>query len=232
MSGTPVSARSHGSTTPEFRASPISPSMENTLASKPDAKAVEAIPSVPKPEAKAVEAGPPLPDWDDVSFSDEPNEEYIPEPFSKPQTQATPTVYAASKESVPLVSQPQVVLQPADTGATTASDAPILTIEKVKECWEYVKRRVKSKKDGAKIAALLNGYAIVGVEGTLALPIVVIRANADFFYSTLQQNTSHHATVEWAMKVELKQECKLRFYPPGQSVPALGSIPPRPPHDS
>jgi DNA polymerase-3 subunit gamma/tau len=241
MDGTPVSAHSHGSTGPapsEFRASPILPSMENTLASKPEAKVVEAVPPVPKPEAKVVEAVPPLPDWDDVSFSDEPNEEYVPEPISKPQTQAISAVNAAPKDSVPFVAQPQAVLQPVqamqpvDSGAATTSDAPILTIEKVKECWEYVKRRVKSKKDGAKIAALLNGYAIVGVEGTLALPIVVIRANADFFYSTLQQNTSHHAIVEWAMKVELKQECKLRLLPPGQSVPALGSIPPRPPHDS
>ena len=115
-------------------------------------------------------------DWDDVSFSDEPNEEYVPEPFSKPQPQATPAVNAAPKDSVPFVAQAQAVLQPVqamqpvDSGAATTSDAPILTIEKVKECWEYVKRRVKSKKDGAKIAALLNGYAIVGVEGTLALP--------------------------------------------------------------
>ncbi len=122
-------------------------------------------------------------------------------------------------------------MQPANTDAATTDEAPTLTIEKVRECWEYIKRRVKSKRDGAKIAALLNGYAIVGVEGTKELPVVVIRANADFFFSTLQQNTSHHATVEWAMKVELKQECKLRLLPPGQSSPTPVSIPAPPPPD-
>jgi hypothetical protein len=70
------------------------------------------------------------------------------------------------------------------------------------------------------------------VAGTQALPVVVIRANADFYYSTLQQNTSHHATVEWAMKIELKQECKLRLLPPGHSLPTLGSIPPPTPRNS
>jgi DNA polymerase-3 subunit gamma/tau len=217
--GTPVSARPYGPAPTEFRSSPVSISMENTPAPKPDAKPVEVVA--------------PLPDWDDVPLPDEPNEEYVPEPSSRPQIQATPAVNAVPEESILVVSQPQPVQATpspdADTGTATA---PMLTIEEVRECWEYIKRRVKSKKDGAKIAALLNGYAIVGVEGTQALPVVVIRANADFYYSTLQQNTSHHATVEWAMKIELKQECKLRLLPPGHSLATLGSIPPPTPRDS
>jgi hypothetical protein len=189
---------------------------------------------VPKPDAKSVETVAPLPDWDDVPLPDEPDEEYVPEPPSKPQTQAKPAVNVAPEESVPPISQPQAIqaTPSPDSNAPIASDAPTLTIEDVRECWEYIKRRVKSKRDGAKIAALLNGYVIVGVEGTQALPVVVIQANADFYYSTLQQNTSHHATVEWAMKIELKRECKIRLLPPGHSLPTLGSIPPPPPRDS
>jgi len=224
MNGTPVSARSHGPATPEFRSSPASPSMENTPAPKPDAKPVEAAPS--------------LPDWDDVSFPDEPNEEYVPEPSSRPQTQATPAVNVVPKESTPPVYQPQAVsqqvqtTQPLDAVAATASDAPTLTIEEVREHWEYVKRRVRSRKDGVKIEAFLKGYAIVSVENTQETPVVVIQANAIFFYNAFQQNVSHQAAVEWAMKVELKRECKLRLLPPTQSVPALGSIPPPAPRDS
>jgi len=108
----------------------------------------------------------------------------------------------------------------------------MLTIEEVREHWEYIKRRVRSKKDGVKVEAFLKGYAIVSVEGTKEVPVVVIQANAIFFYNAFQQNTSHHATVEWAMKIELKQECKLRLLPPGQSLPPLSSLPLPVPHDS
>jgi hypothetical protein len=98
----------------------------------------------------------------------------------------------------------------------------------VKEKWEYIKRRVKAKKDGAMIAALLNGYTVVGIEQDAATPIVVIRANAAFHYSALQKQT-HHETVEWALKLELTQDCKVRMLPPGQGGSSLGiPIPPPP----
>jgi hypothetical protein len=197
--------------------------------------------SVPRPEAKLIDPVPPLPDWEDVPLPGKSNEEDVSEPSSRPQLQAPSMVNVVPEESMLPVSRPQAVpqqnqtMQPTDTSTVIVSDdAPTLTIEEVREHWEYIKKRVKSKKDGAKIAALLNGYIIIGVEGTQALPVVVIRANADFYYSTLQQNVSHHATVEWAMKVELKRECKLRLLAPGQSGPARGSVPsptPYSPHD-
>jgi hypothetical protein len=46
----------------------------------------------------------------------------------------------------------------------------------VKKKWEYVLRRVKLKKDGAKVAAILNGNVIVGVDDSADLPIVVLKA--------------------------------------------------------
>jgi len=224
MNGTPVSARSHEPTPTEFHSSSTPALMENT--------------SAPKPDTKLVEAVPPLPDWDDMPLLDEPNEEYVPEQSSESRAQAAPEVNIAPKESMSPVSQPQAVsqqiqtTQPSDTGAATVSDAPMLTIEEVKEHWEYIKRRVRSRKDGVKIEAFLKGYAIVSVENTQEIPVVVIQANAIFFYNAFHQNASHQAAVEWAMKVELKQECKLRLLPPTQSVPVLGSIPPPAPRDS
>ena len=227
MNGTHVAAPSHGPATPELRSAPTSMPMKNT--------------SVPRPEAKLIDTVPPLPDWEDVPLPGKSNEEDVSEPSSRPQLQAPSMVNVVPEESMLPVSRPQAVpqqnqtMQPTDTSTVTVSDdAPTLTIEEVREHWEYIKKRVKSKKDGAKIAALLNGYIIIGVEGTQALPVVVIRANADFYYSTLQQNVSHHATVEWAMKIELKRECKLRLLAPGQSGPARGSVPsptPYSPHD-
>jgi hypothetical protein len=99
----------------------------------------------------------------------------------------------------------------------------------VKEKWEYIKRRVKSKKDGAMIAALLNGYTVVGIEQDVGKPIVVIRANAAFHYSALQK-PGHHETVEWALKLELTQDCKVRMLPPGQGGlgPGVNILPPSP----
>jgi DNA polymerase-3 subunit gamma/tau len=100
----------------------------------------------------------------------------------------------------------------------------------VREKWEYVKRRVKTKKDGAKIAALLNGYTVVAVEGTAARPVVVIQASAEFHYKIVQKNEEHQKLIEWAMKIELGQECRLRLLAPGQPVPlpSLPSLPREP----
>jgi hypothetical protein len=132
-----------------------------------------------------------------------------------------------------LLSQPPAEDTPVQTTAKTAevkkdkvAGPPTLLIQEVKEKWEYVKRRVKSKKDGAKIAALLNGYTIVGIDEHTSVPVVVIAAGALFHYTTLQQQT-HYDIIEWALKAELKRDCKVRMLPPGQGGPGV-SIPPPP----
>ncbi len=66
---------------------------------------------------------------------------------------------------------------------------------------------------------------VVQVEASVDLPIVVIRANAAFHYNAIQKG-AHHETIEWALKVELGQECRLRLLPPGQSVPLPASTVP------
>jgi len=220
--GTSASIRPYGPAPSEVRSFPTSASVENTPAPKPDVKSVEVVA--------------PSPDLEDVPLPDEPNKEYVPEPSSKPQTQATPAVNVAPKESMSPVPQSQPMLQqvqatqPPNVIPATVVESPSLTVEEVREKWEYIKKRVKSRKDSHKVAALLGCCAIIAVEGTKEIPMVVIQANADIYHKTLQ-NPSHHATIEWAMKIELGQECKLRLLPPGQSLQTLVSIPPPAPHD-
>ncbi|GLV56679.1 DNA polymerase III subunit gamma/tau [Dictyobacter sp. S3.2.2.5] len=98
-------------------------------------------------------------------------------------------------------------------------DFPTLTLADVKDRWEMVRRRVHSrpKADGPKIAALLGGYSVLGVEGTSRLPIVVCKANMDFHYKTLQ-NDNYYEVIRWALKVELKTECNIRLLPPNANV--------------
>jgi DNA polymerase III subunit gamma/tau len=165
-----------------------------------------------------------LSNWDDVSYHDEDLDE-------EPAIPSAPSAHAVSPVT-PMLAQvdeddafvkDQVSVVPVEV--EEVSVAPALSIEEVREKWEYIKRRVKSKKDGPMVAALLNGYTIVGIE---AGPVVIIRANAAFHFSSLQK-PEHQATIEWALTIELKQECKVHMLPPGhggfgQRVP----IPPPP----
>jgi DNA polymerase-3 subunit gamma/tau len=201
----------------EFRTSPPSTSLE----SQP----------VPKPNTGLAKAVNPSPDLEHLPQLDESNKEYVSKPSSKLQAQAAPMINGAPKETMPSsmlqsqsVPQQFQTLQPADGVPVTVSESPSLTVDEVKEKWEYIKKRIKSRKDGHKVAALLGWYAIVAVEGTREIPVVVIQANTDIYHKALQ-NPSHHATIEWAMKVELSQECKLRLLPPGQSLQKLVSMP-------
>jgi DNA polymerase-3 subunit gamma/tau len=109
-------------------------------------------------------------------------------------------------------------------------DPPTLMIEDVKEKWELVRRRVRTRKDGAKISALLGGYTIMGVEGTSTQPIVVCQAHADFHYKTLQ-NDDYHDVIRWALKVTLETECNIRLLAPNVNYnppPFSGPRPVRP----
>ncbi|MBE3557775.1 MAG: DNA polymerase III subunit gamma/tau [Ktedonobacteraceae bacterium] len=103
-----------------------------------------------------------------------------------------------------------------------------LTVQQVKERWEYIKRRIRTQKDGGKIAAFLNGYTIVGVEGSDEAPVVLLMAQADFHFKALQQ---HQAVVEWGMKIELNlPACRVRLMPPVSGK--AGSLAPFPQIDS
>lgn len=148
-----------------------------------------------------------LPNWDDVPFPDEPDK--TDDVHQQPVSVSPPHF-------------DDVLLPELPDWDDVPQPSPSLTVEKIRSHWDYVKRRVKSKKDGAKIAALLNGYIVVGVEGTQELPVVIIQANADFFYnalsSGLQNNVDWLPAIEWAFKVELGRECKISLKPLNRDI--------------
>lgn len=164
------------------------------------------------------------PDWDELSYKDE-EEEYI-KPAPTPQAATTPVVPVV--ESVAVVAN-NASEQDEKSGLT-------LTVDEVKERWEYIKRRVKTKKSGsgAKIAALLNGCNVIRIEGTDALLTVIVAANAMFHYTSLQKKEDQEV-IEWALKIELGRECSLRLLPPGSAgggIPAVIPPPNAPPPTS
>jgi hypothetical protein len=75
------------------------------------------------------------------------------------------------------------------------------------------------------IAAILNDYTIIEVGGTQDLPVVAIKATGKFHYESLQKS-DRYKLLEWALKIELNQECRVRLVPPGQSLPLAGQLPP------
>ncbi len=158
-----------------------------------------------------------LPDWDDVSSYDDSEEEEIAAPPVRPTLSLVPT----QEKEAELVSEETVVFE-------NENNLPTLTVAEIKEKWELIKRRIKTKKDGSMIAAILNDYTIVGVEGTRDLPIVVLKASAKFHYDTLQKDDRRKA-IEWALKIELGQECQIRLLPPGQMPGSSGLPAPLPP---
>ncbi len=177
----------------------------------------------PTPLTAHADASDELPDWDDVSSYDDSEEEETIAPPARPTLSLVPV---QEKEAEP-VSEETVVSE-------NESDLPILTVAEIKEKWELIKRRIKTKKDGSMIAAILNDYTIVGVEGTRDLPVVVLKASAKFHYDTLQKDDRRKA-IEWALKIELGQECQIRLLPPGQ-MPGTSGLPaplppPSPPRD-
>jgi DNA polymerase III subunit gamma/tau len=127
------------------------------------------------------------------------------------------------EESAPVRSQP-VTPQSVVSDAQSADDSPSLTVAEVKEKWELVKRRVKTKKEGAIVAALLNDLPVVQIEGTAAQLILVMKASAEFHYKAIHKSEERQRLIEWALKIELGRECRIRLLSPGQSVP----LPPPP----
>jgi len=90
----------------------------------------------------------------------------------------------------------------------------MVTQAEVTEKWEFVRRRVRTRKDGAKISALLHGYTVVDVEEAEQTPVIVCKANSDFHYNVLQGNESYHDIIRWALKVTLETECDIRLLSP------------------
>src|SRR5579883_1382290 len=192
----PVPAR------PEPRVAPVPVEKPVPVAQPPlEQKPVATPPAVPVASVAATEpdeAPDDLPDWDNVAYTEDIEDEEEP----------APAAFAAA------VPEPATPILVAVSVSEEVNSAEALTIQQVKERWEYVKRRVKTGRDGAKIAALLNGYTIEQVDNSGGVPIVMLRAGANFHYSSLQKD-EHQEAIAWAMKIELEQECRIRLLPPG-----------------
>ena len=143
-----------------------------------------------------------LPDWESLSYGDE-EEEAVPAPAQQVET---PVEHPVIPDVVALVPDGEA--------------RPALMVEDVKERWEYIKRRVRSKKNGARIAALLNGCNVIRIEGSRELPVIIIAANAEFHYTALQKKEDQDLII-WALKIELERECGMRLLPPGSAGVAI-----------
>ena len=94
----------------------------------------------PTPPTVHTDVSDSLPDWDDVSFSDEDEVEEIAAPPARPTLSLVP----------PQEKQAETVAEEAVTHEDE-NDGPILTVAEIKEKWELIKRRIKTRKDGSKI---------------------------------------------------------------------------------
>jgi hypothetical protein len=103
---------------------------------------------------------------------------------------------------IPAVSQSTV------DDLVTTTEAPRLAIDQVKKKWETILQRLKLRKDGKKVAALLRGYDIVAVDNSTDLPIIILKAKSLFHYHAIQKG-GYQPDIEWVLKVELEQECRL-----------------------
>ncbi|GAC1404975.1 MAG: DNA polymerase III subunit gamma/tau [Ktedonobacteraceae bacterium] len=205
----PTQIREHPRSTPSSHS--VEPKVEEVVSPQPPV-----APQSP-PQVTHNDVSDTLPDWDEVPLYDE--EEELVAPSARPTLSLVP-----QQEKQP---EPQPIAE--HQGVQSVEHAlPSLTVAQIKEKWEDVKRRVKTKKDGSMIQAVLNGYTIVGIEGTQDLPAVVLKASAKFHYDTLQKDERRKA-IEWAIKIELGQECQVRLLPPGQSSVSLP--PPPAPRD-
>ena len=148
-----------------------------------------------------------LPEWDNLSYSEDEEEfEGTPSPAS-----------VASAKPGEAAGAVQAADSAQDVSNSEATGLPSLTVQDVKNVWELVKRRVRTKKDGAKIAAILNGFTVVAIEGTQEMPTVVLKASADFHFKALQKGESQEA-IEWALKLELEQACRVKLLSPQTPV--------------
>ena len=193
--------------------SPPAEPKEEKVVSLPPTAAKQPIPQTTNEDVSDA-----LPDWDDVPLYDDEEE-----PVAPP---ARPTLSIVPQQEKQIDPQ-SIAEQPVPQG--TENDAPSITVAEIKDKWENIKRRIKTRKDGSKIQAVLNGYVLLQVESANDIPTLVLQASGKFHYEALQKE-EYRKSIEWALKIELEQECLVRLLPPGQGPSVL--LPPPPPmHD-
>ncbi|GAC1568132.1 MAG: hypothetical protein NVS3B14_16360 [Ktedonobacteraceae bacterium] len=98
-----------------------------------------------------------------------------------------------------------------------------LTVQRVIDAWENVRKRTKQKSKSAVLAANLNRYKIVGIEGSPEHPVVVIQAEKSAHYKFVKDE-NRYKDLEWALGMEFSLPCQVRLVPPDQS-PSLAPVP-------
>jgi DNA polymerase-3 subunit gamma/tau len=183
-----------------------------------------------------------LPDWDTLSYNDGGEDEEVDVVSISPEI-ATPvhdllsipdvnipeevieTVLVSEPAALRSESQEPTEIERSGHEQESQEDGPLFTLADVKEKWEQIKRRVKTKKGGTVVASVLNDFAAISVQGTATLAIIVAQATHVWHYKKIQDE-EYHKVIAWALKIELGQECQMRFLSPEQTVSSsLPSMP-------
>lgn len=229
VTSSPRAATPPAHTPPVLRPTPVQPEPVPASTNRGEQESVELdakaaqIEEAREKSGESAETSDELPDWEMLSYADN-EEEY--EDVSEVSTTATTRERIAE---VTPISTPEVVSSPqasqmneeavnaVEQESDVQEDRPTFTLADVKEKWEQIKRRVKTRKEGAIVASVLNDFAVVAVQGTANEAVIVAQAAHDWHYKRMQQG-DHSKVIEWALKIELRQECRIKFLSPEQSV--------------
>jgi DNA polymerase-3 subunit gamma/tau len=182
-----------------------------------------------QPDPRPVRPAMPQPDNVGSSSIQQPAQRLAEPKYSPPVVPASPPPpqRIVAQAQPPVEAVEQVVEQ---------SSGPALTVQDVQARWDAVIQRVKSRKDGAKIAASLKGHEVIKVEGANP-PVVVLRARFDYHHKLIQQKEEYVETVIWSFRVALdRKDCEVKLLPPGshpsktngsQSTPTAPLVLPR-----
>ncbi len=162
-----------------------------------------------------------LPDWDDMRTYDDEEELEDADALSSVSSTASIT----SRDDDGAEHDDTRGMEEVEDEPTPVAIEPALKLEQLQGQWENIKRRVKTyPKDGPMIAAILNNCHIVAVEAGTPHPVVAMKPSSKFHYTSMQKPERCQA-VEWAIKLELNQECTIRILPFGQDGVNLHNAP-------
>jgi TIR domain len=92
-------------------------------------------------------------------------------------------------------------------------DTSILTLQRVVDVWDDIRRLTKQKINSGLMAAYLGYFKVVGIEGTAKQPIIVIQAAKRVHYEYVKTN-DRYKDLEWALTEEFGLPCKVRLVQP------------------
>jgi DNA polymerase-3 subunit gamma/tau len=118
----------------------------------------------------------------------------------------------------PPVAEQKKEVQPVSLSSNGSK--PSLTIEQVRDAWEKVRKRTRQKSKSGLMAAYLEHFKVVGIEGTAQQPVVIIQAAKQAHYTFVKEN-ERYKDLEWALTMEFELSCQVRLLAPGQPLPAV-----------